>query len=153
VDLKLPAGADSAIYHLGDSRVFHIEYNSVDEKNSAMERMVFFVEQTPGQVLSDSELSRQHYSGAASDFRMSDVADFYNNAGADVLNSKEAALRDELMELGLLSKDESGKYVGASDIAIISTSQNLEGYFKEHYGFDMGPLREGCIAHELNHAL
>lgn len=120
-----------------------MDFRDYDTQDAYLKRLAFFVEKKgfAGSLAQDHEIAGLH-GWNAHDYRASDLARFFDEArkAGFPLNEKELALRQFLLDRGILRKRGSG-YEGGEGV-LLSISRESASY-----------LRYSLLTHESTHAL
>lgn len=156
LNLKLDPAQDYQIYRLAGTEIYHMEFKDTVRQTLTLARLVFFAERTEskGRVVTDAELEdafrRGAEAGAAHDYRLQTVAEFYTKAATQQvpLNAFEIQLREDLLRLGLLTKDgEVYRPRAGVAAALITAPQDVDVANR----FAPGELRPAVLKHEIRH--
>lgn len=143
----LPKGTTYQITKFNGLPIYHVLTDNELTQSLLTERMAVFVESPHRKVLKDSEMNTwlsknkaQGSCGGGYNFRLSDVAKFYNSAHAKniALNPLEFQLKENLLSLALLKAKEGGGVEAPHDAALIGTATCA---------------RKSDFDHELNHGI
>ena len=124
-----------------DPKVLVFDFIDYSTQAAFFKRLAFFVEKDgyQGRLLSNQELQKLH-GWNAHDYRMEDIARFYNQVEESdlILNPEELEFKEILISEGVLSRDENGSYHFING-AVISVSRESMDYlrrlFLTHEGF------------------
>jgi hypothetical protein len=143
--LRLPPGEADYQLHRWDLQpsVLVFDFRDYATQDRYLKRLAFFVEKLgyKGRLASDTEIEGLH-GWNAHDYRPEDLAAFFGKALAEAfpLRNEELALRDLLLERGVIRSE--GRGYAAGEGAIISIARETDP-----------SLRSTFLAHESLHAL